>query len=130
MLRRDFGKTAIGAIAASALMKCPVAQAAPCSDFPKASGVTDHVAKFVSDTKYQDIPADVIELGKKSILDGLGLALAGSRAETGAISRQYVANLGISGGQATIIGTNLKTVPCFAAFVNGVSIHADDFDDT
>lgn len=131
MLRRDFGKTAIGVIAASTLMKFPpVAQAATCNDFPKVSGVTEHVAKFVADTKYEDIPAEVIELGKKSILDGLGLALAGSRAETGAISRQYVANLGISGGQATIIGTNLKTAPRFAAFVNGVSIHADDFDDT
>ena len=131
MLRRDFGKTVIGAIAASALLKSPpVAQAATCGDFPKASGVTDYVAKFIATTKYEDIPADVIELGKKSILDGLGLALAGSKAETGAISRQYVANLGISGGKATIIGTNQKTSPRFAAFLNGVSIHADDFDDT
>jgi len=131
MLRRDFGKTAIGAIAAGAFIKsAPVAQAATCSDFPKASGVTDFVAHFVASTKYEDIPADVIELGKKSILDGLGLALAGSKAETGAISRQYVANLGISGGRATIIGTNQKTCPRFAAFINGVSIHADDFDDT
>jgi 2-methylcitrate dehydratase PrpD len=130
MLRRDFGKTAIGAIAAGALKSGPVAQAATCSDFPKTSGVTDYVAQFVASTKYEDIPANVIELGKKSILDGLGLALAGSKAETGAISRQFVANLGISGGQATIIGTNQNTSPRFAAFINGVSIHADDFDDT
>src|ERR1700686_5049247 len=106
MLRRDFGQTAIGALAAGALLKSPpVAQAATCSDFPKASGVTEHIAKFVAVTRYDDIPVEVIELGKKSILDGLGLALAGSKAETGAISRQYVASLGISGGTATIIGT-------------------------
>jgi 2-methylcitrate dehydratase PrpD len=131
MLRRDFGKTAIGALAAGALLKSPpVAKATTCEDFPKASGITEHVARFVATTKYEDIPADVIELGKKSILDGLGLALAGSRAETGAISREYVESLRISGGKATIIGTSQKTAPRFAAFANGVSIHADDFDDT
>jgi len=130
MLRRDFGKTALGALAASALLKPQVAEAASCSDFPKASGVTQCVATFVATTGYETIPADVIELGKKSILDGLGLALAGSKAETGEISRRYVESLGISGGQATIIGSNRKTSPRFAAFINGVSIHADDFDDT
>ena len=131
MQRRDFAKTAFGALAGGALLKSPQsADAAPCSDFPKVSGVTDYVAAFVETTKYEDIPADVIELGKKSILDGLGLALAGSKAETGGLCRQYVEKLGISGGRATIAGSTLKTSPRFAAFVNGVSIHADDFDDT
>jgi 2-methylcitrate dehydratase PrpD len=131
MQRRDFAKTALGALAGGALLKSPQsAQAAPCSDFPKVNGVTDYVAAFVETTKYDDIPADVIELGKKSILDGLGLALAGSKAETGGLCRQYIEKLGIGGGQATIAGSTLKTSPRFAAFVNGVSIHADDFDDT
>ena len=131
MLRRDFGKTAIGALAAGAILKSPpAAKAAICEDFAKASGVTNHIAEFVANTRYEGIPADVIELGKKSILDGLGLALAGSKAETGPISRQYVTNLGIAGGTATIVGTSQKTAPRFAAFINGVSIHADDFDDT
>jgi len=46
------------------------------NDFPKAPGLTEYVGRFVASTKYEDIPGDVIELGKKSILDGLGLALA------------------------------------------------------
>jgi len=131
MLRRDFGKTVLGALAAGALLESPpTAEAATCSDFPKVSGVTDYVAKFVADTKYEDIPEDVIELGKKSILDGLGLALAGSMADTGVISRKYVAKLGVTSGQSTIVGSTQKTSPRFAAFINGVSIHADDFDDS
>ena len=131
MLRRDFGKTVLGALAAGTLLdSAPVAQAATCDDFPRVSGVTDYVAKFIADTKYEDIPDDVIELGKKSILDGLGLALAGSMADTGTISRKYVEKLGITGGQSTIAGSAQKTSPRFAAFVNGVSIHADDFDDS
>jgi 2-methylcitrate dehydratase PrpD len=36
----------------------------------------------------------------------------------------------VCGGKATIVGTGLKTSPRFAAWTNGTSIHADDFDDT
>src|SRR5712671_2492644 len=134
MLRRDFGKLALGAIASTALDK-PVLAArgsgpASANDFPKTPGVTDYVGRFVATTKYEDIPEDVIELGKKSILDGLGLALAGSRAQTGTICLEYLEQLGICDGKSSIIGSSKKTSPRFAAFVNGVSIHADDFDDT
>jgi 2-methylcitrate dehydratase PrpD len=131
MLRRDFGKAALGVIASTALSSTArAAEVAAGNDFPKTSGLTDYVSKFVATTTYGDIPNDVIELGKKSILDGLGLALAGSRAQTGNISRQYVDTLGICDGKATLIGSSRKSSPRFAAFVNGVSIHADDFDDT
>src|SRR6266550_258959 len=106
MLRRDFGKVALRAIASSALLRSAKgANITPAAEFPKTPGLTDYVGRFVVSTKYEDIPADVIELGKKSILDGLGLALAGSKAETGGLCRQYVEKLGVSGGQATIAGS-------------------------
>src|SRR6195256_3504581 len=131
MPRRDFGKASLGAIASSVIAGSVNGAGVPSrADFPKAPGLTEYAGKFVWQTKYEDIPGEVIELGKKSILDGLGLALAGSRAQTGAICREYVEHLGICGGKATIIGSSKKTSPRFAAFVNGVSIHADDFDDT
>ena len=99
-------------------------------DFPKTPGLTNYVGTFVTQTKYEEIPAEVIELGKKSILDGLGLALAGSRAESGPISRQFVRQSGVCNGKATVIGSTQRTSPRFAALLNGISIHADDFDDT
>lgn len=131
MRRRDFGKTSIGVIGASVFAN--TAKAATNSrpaDFPKTAGLTKYVGDFVLRTKYEDIPANVIELGKKSILDGLGLALAGSRADSGPISRKFVEQSGACLGKSTIIGTAQKTSPRFAALVNGISIHADDFDDT
>src|SRR5438445_13622987 len=132
MRRRDFGKASLGVMASSLVVNSARgANALPGSDFPKAPGLTEYVSRFVATTKYEEIPADVIELGKKSILDGLGLALAGSRAQTGVLCRQYLEDdLSICGGKAIVIGSALKTSPRFAAFVNGVSIHADDFDDT
>src|SRR5467141_968150 len=131
MLRRDFGKASLGVFAATVLVNSTKgARAVTSNDFPKSPGLTDYVGRFVATTKYEDIPPEVIELGKKSILAGLGLALAGSRAETGTICREYLKNNGVCVGKPTIAGSALKTSPRFAAFVNGVSIHADDFDDT
>ena len=116
--------------ASSALSVFPKRAESSGNDFPKTPGLTAHVGRFVTTTTYEQIPKEVIELGKKSILDGLGLALAGSRAETGSISRKFVEQSGVCNGKATIIGSAQKTSPRFAALVNGISIHADDFDDT
>jgi 2-methylcitrate dehydratase PrpD len=130
MLRRDFGKASFGVIGAALTGSAGREKGVSGSDFPKVVGLTEYVAKFVASTKYEDIPEDVIELGKKSILDGLGLALAGSRAHTGTICHGYLEELGICNGKSSVIGSSKKTSPRFAAFVNGISIHADDFDDT
>lgn len=116
--------------ASSALSVFPKRAESSGNDFPKTPGLTAHVGRFVTTTTYEQIPKEVIELGRKSILDGLGLALAGSRAETGSISRKFVEQSGVCNGKATIIGSAQKTSPRFAALVNGISIHADDFDDT
>src|SRR3984893_3527635 len=130
MLRREFGKASLGMMASSALSVTAKKAAASAADFPKTPGLTEYVGRFVTATTYEQIPQEVIELGKKSILDGLGLALAGSRAETGSISRKYVQQIGVSSGKSVIIGSPQRTSPRFAALVNGISIHADDFDDT
>jgi 2-methylcitrate dehydratase PrpD len=131
MRRRDFGKTSLAVLGYSLFAESATpASRAASPDFPKTPGLTKYVGNFVIQTKYEDIPAEVIELGKKSILDGLGLALAGSRAESGPISRKFIEQSCPGGGKTTVIGTAQKTSARFAALVNGISIHADDFDDT
>ena len=64
--------------------------------FPKTPGLTKYVARFVVQTQLADIPPDVMELGKKSLLDGLGLALAGSKLETADILQRYMQSLGFA----------------------------------
>jgi 2-methylcitrate dehydratase PrpD len=91
--------------------------------------LTQHVAEFVCKTDISDLPS-AIDLGKKSILDGIGLALSGSVAESGHLVRRHLAELNLGEGPATVIGSPLKVAPRFAAFANGVGIHADDYDDT
>ena len=95
------------------------------------TSLTAYVARFITETKASRIPADVTHLGKRSILDGLGLALAGNAAESGNLVRQYLKTLGCPTDKGcTVIGTPLKVPARFAAFANGIAIHADDYDDT
>src|SRR5258707_530668 len=130
MRRRDFGKTSFGAIAATMLPGSGPTQPSAPGDFPKNAGHKRYAGSFITKTKKQDTPGDLIELEKKSLLGGLGFALAGSRGEGGSFSRRYVEQAGVTRGNATIIGSAQKTSPRFAALLNGISIHADDFDDT
>jgi len=99
---------------------------------PKSDpSLTAYVAEFITRTRAGRVPADVMHLGKRSILDGIGLALAGNRAESGRIVRSYLKTLGCRTDRGcTVIGTALKVPARFAAFANGIAIHADDYDDT
>ena len=72
----------------------------------------------------------MIERGRIHMLDSLGLALAGTRSASGAIARDHVESLRSADLRASVLGTALKTAPRLAAFVNGTTIHADNFDDT
>jgi 2-methylcitrate dehydratase PrpD len=98
---------------------------------PKETSLTEYVARFIVDTVSRRIPRDVMHLGKRSILDGLGLAIAGNAAASGRLVRDYLRALGCVGTDGcSVIGTDLKLPARFAAFANAIAIHADDYDDT
>ena len=59
----------------------------------REGSLTAYVAEFAASTRFAGIPGDVLGLGKKSILDGLGLALAGSVAKSGGIIRRHLQGL-------------------------------------
>ena len=96
-----------------------------------AHPITDEVAAFAISAKAADIPKEVAHLAKRSVIDGIGLAFAGARSECGHIAQRYLGALGLSGERgSTVIGTALKVPARFAAFANGLAMHADDYDDT
>jgi len=136
--RRDFLRTVTAAGATLGILgnserataSEATSQTCPEPPFPQLQKLTASVADFVVNTKYSDIPAETQELGKKSILDGLGLALSGSRAETAGLIQQYVKPFAFQSGGVSVLGSASKLPARFAAFANGVAIHVDDFDDT
>src|SRR5258708_3058661 len=97
----------------------------------QTTAITDYVAGFVVGTHARDIPADVAHLGKRSVLDGIGLALAGAASHQAKIAHQFLMQGGIAADhRSTVVGTQLRMPARFAAFANGLAIHADDYDDT
>src|ERR1700730_4494270 len=144
MKRRAFLRNAAGAgvslgILGGSESRLAGAQTAPASkapgsaetSFPQVPEVTTHAAEFVVNLKLADIPVEALELGKKSILDGLGLALSGSKAETWKLIQEYLKPFGFRPrGGAAVLGSAVRLPARFAAFANGVAIHVDDYDDT
>ncbi|MDB6170667.1 MAG: MmgE/PrpD family protein [Verrucomicrobia bacterium] len=134
MNRREFFR--ISAIAGAGLgagtFPRSLAATAPLAapPFPKIAGLTRRVAEFVSAAQYKDLPAEVVELGKKSILDGIGLAIASGNSKGCKKIQGYLGSLGLGGAGASVMGTSLRFPARFAALANGVSIHMEDFDDT
>ena len=132
--RRDFLVTAAALGAALTVLRGEEGHASPQQAGEAGrladTGITAEAARFSANAQFQDLSPELIDIGKIHILDAIGLAIAGERAESGRIVRHYLSELGAINGPSTIIGTKLKAPPRFAAFANGVAIHADDFDDT
>jgi len=89
--------------------------------------VTAKIAQFVTDTRYDQIPAKAIATAKTAILDCLGVALAGSKEKDAKICAQ-IARQENAKPEATVFGQQLKTSAQQAAFANGAAAHAMDFD--
>jgi len=103
----------------------------PAAPPPPAPALTREIAAFVAGARIADVPAPVLHLAKRSLLDGVGLALAGTPSEGSQILRDYLLTVAPSrAGGCTVIGSGLKLPARFAALANGYAIHADDFDDT
>jgi 2-methylcitrate dehydratase PrpD len=92
--------------------------------------VTALASRFITGIALDDVPPAVRRSARHSILDGTGLALAGSRSAPGEIARAEIESYGLAPGAASALGTALRLPPRFAAFLNGLAIHADDYDDT
>src|SRR5262249_12260588 len=94
-----------------------------------ASGVTERLAKFVVDLKYDDLPAAAVADARNGVLDLLGVALVGSREESASMLRA-ACELSRQGGDAIVIGDGIRTTAPMASFVNGYAAQLLDYDDT
>lgn len=96
----------------------------------QASRATTEVLDFVTAISFNDFPADVIQLAKRCIIDGLGVVLAGSTTPGSKILRAHIKD-NSSRPEATVLGGDVfRTCASSAALLNGASGHAMDFDDT
>jgi 2-methylcitrate dehydratase PrpD len=135
--RRDFlvGAAAMAAAAhvataAAQATAAPAAGAAPAAPPAAPPGeVTRTLARYVVNARYEDLPANVRREGVRTFFNYVGVAVGGSHHET--VDRAVKAIAPFAGPkQATLYGRRERLDIMNAAFVNGVSSHVFDYDDT
>jgi 2-methylcitrate dehydratase PrpD len=91
---------------------------------------TAAVVDFIARARLEDFPAEALAIGKRCIVDSLGVLLAGSTQDAGRILHEHVQGVDTR-TVATVFGPRpFKTGSAAAALVNGTAGHALDWDDT
>ena len=91
--------------------------------------IAESLAAFAHDLRQDDVPPAAIERSKELMLDGLGIALAAARGDSGEAAVRGLMGLG-EPGNSTVIGRPERLPLRDAMLVNGSLVHAYDFDDT
>lgn len=100
------------------------------SDEEIVGPVTARVAGWAAGLVYDDIPPDVIEFTKRSILDGIGCAVRGLEFETGALILDYARGLDGGTPDACVWGTGIDLPARTAGLVNATTAHAPNIGDS
>lgn len=90
---------------------------------------TNILADYLSDLKYEDIPAEVIQRAKQVTLHALGVALAANPAKSAQDIIRIAKDLGTGEHNATIIGDGSKVSASNAALANGTLTDLLDWED-
>lgn len=90
-------------------------------------GVTKELISFLLKTRFEDFPTEVIDCGKKLVIDFVGGALGGSQTSVGKILTEYLQEKGAQ-PEAGVIGKNLKTTAAYASYLNGSFNHATELE--
>ncbi|MBQ1311736.1 MAG: MmgE/PrpD family protein [Blautia sp.] len=94
--------------------------------------ISAELARFVAETNYEDIPEQVIESQKKSLMDGIAITFGAGALGDGCREMIRIAeDLSAHGeAEATVIGFDRKLPAIWAAFANAAMAHSLDFGDT
>jgi 2-methylcitrate dehydratase PrpD len=92
-------------------------------------GTTETLARFVVDTRWEDIPENARHEAKRALLNFFAVALAGCR--TGPVELALKSLAEFSGGrQATVVGRRERIDALSAAFLNAAGANVFDYCDT
>src|ERR1700745_2836152 len=87
------------------------------------------LANYACSLRFEDLSHEVVHEVKRRAIDSLGCALGAWNEEPCTIARKVASDFAAKRG-STIIGTNHKAPPDWAAFANGCCIRYFDYNDT
>lgn len=89
-----------------------------------AEKLSDHFLRM----SHASLPAATRKAVKQLLLDYLGVALAGSRSDSGKVAIRYARGFG-GKAQSSLIGNGAKVPMELAGFANAISSHSIELDD-
>lgn len=89
--------------------------------------MTETLAGFVAGVRYEDLPPGAVHVAKRVLLDSIGCGIAGVDTDKGRACLEVARCLG-GPAEATVLGTGLRVGVATAAFANGETINAQDYD--
>jgi 2-methylcitrate dehydratase PrpD len=92
--------------------------------------LTERLADYWAGARVEDLPAPVVAMCKRVLLDMLLVGMRGATSEEALATLKGVrASIGNAGGESRLWGMKDKLPPAAAALVNGTAGHALEFDD-
>ena len=93
------------------------------------NSVSAKIANHLQTTQFEDLPEEVVEATKRSLLDALSVSLGASGTESSVLPFVSLAKESEGSGACEIIGLSGRYSPEWAAFANGALAHALDYED-
>lgn len=94
-----------------------------------ATGVTRVLARYIVESRYEDLPHQVIHEACRAMLNWVGCAVGGSQHETVTMAHAAFAPF-FGQPQAQILGRKVRADILNAGLINAISSHVLDFDDS
>jgi 2-methylcitrate dehydratase PrpD len=92
-------------------------------------GATARLADFLVSISFADLPADAIDAAKIFVLDLIGCSLGAQRTDEVRVAAEVTKHLGGT-PECSVLGHDFRTSCQNAAFLNGISSHVIELDDT
>ncbi len=90
---------------------------------------TEALARYIAYSQSSHIPPDILELGKRHILDTLVSLIVSAKLKPAVLAQKFARINGGSASDATILTTGEKTTLLDAIFANAMTAHAAEIND-
>ncbi|MEX2356306.1 MAG: MmgE/PrpD family protein [Thermaerobacterales bacterium] len=95
----------------------------------QSSTVTEQLASYAAEIRFEDLPDEVVHAAKRAILDSLGCSIGGARVKQGRFLVDFFSSMG-GRPEGLVLATGQKLPLTHAAHINAALANVLDFDDT
>jgi len=96
----------------------------------RGPSLTEQLALYWANARFEEMPAQAIQLAKRFLMDGLAAGVAGGRSEVADVAFRAARVQAEAASGASVLWGRRETLPAaLAAMVNGTAMHALELDD-